>query len=200
MNTLVSEILFNASFLFILVGAFVALVLGFSLIVSPKATLKFNEKINTRISLRKATKKIETPIKSEPYFYRYSKISGAILILGSLFILYTLNTFNIYSLVPYLPKSITPTVWSWLLEASQIFFYFSASFILLFGFIVFIRPSAVKNFEQAANHWISTRQGFAKMTNDINFTNRLVNAYPRIFGSFISILAVIVLFLLLPNI
>ena len=200
MNSMLSEIFFDASLIFIIIGALVAILLGIGLIFLPKATLKFNEKINARISLRKATKKIEIPIKSEPYFYRYSKISGIILIFGSLFVLYTLNTFNIYSLIPYLPKSITPAVWSWLLDAGQIFFYISGSFILIFGFIIFIRPSAVKNFEQAANHWISTRQGFSKMSSDINFTNRLVNTYPRIFGAFMTFFAIIVLFLLLPNI
>jgi hypothetical protein len=196
---MLSEILFDASYLFIIVGTFVGLIFGLGLIFAPSITLKFNEKINTRISLRKKTKAIETPIKSEPVFYKYSKISGAILIIGSLFILYTLATFNIYSLIPHLPKSISPAAWDWLLQAGQIFFFITCSFILIFGLIVLIRPSLMKNFEQAANHWISTRQHFSKMSNDINLANKLVNTYPRAFGSFITIFSLIVLFFLLPT-
>ncbi len=196
MNNLLSEILFDASFLFLIIGSFIALLLGLGLLFTPAITLKFNEKINTRISLREKTKTIEKPIASEPYFYKYSKISGAILSIGSLFVLYTLATFNLYSLIPYLPKSISILAWEWLLQSAQIFFYITGIFILLFGAVVFIRPSIVKNFEQTANHWISTRKHFSKMSNDINFVNKLVNAYPRVFGVFISLFSLIVLYFL----
>lgn len=199
MNTMLSEILFDTTILFIVVSTFIALVFGLGLIFAPSFTLKFNEKINTRISLREKTKAIETPIHSEPFFYKHSKVSGAILVLGSLFVLYTLATFNVYSLVPYLPKSISPAAWDWLLQAGQIFLYITCSFILLFGLVVFIRPSQIKNFEQAANHWISTRQRLSKMSNDINTVNKIVNTYPRVFGSFITLLSLIVLIFLLPE-
>ena len=199
MNSMLSEILFDASSLFIIIGSFIALLLGLGLIFIPEATLKFNEKINTRISLREKTKSIETPIKSEPFFYKYSKISGTILIIGSLFVLYTLATFDLNSLIPYLPQSISIPAWKWLLNAGQIFFTITCIFTLVFGLIVFIRPSAVKNFEQIANHWISTRKHFSKMSNDINLANKLVNTYPRSFGAFITIFSLIVLFFLLPE-
>ena len=184
-------------FQFIIVGSFIGLILGLGLIFAPIGTLKFNEKINTRFSMRKATKNIETPIKSEAVFYKHSKISGTLLVFGALYVLYILTTFNSYTLIPYLAKSITPSAWAWLIQAAQIFLYITCSFIVIFGLIVFIRPSAVKSFEQTANHWVSTRKSFAKMTTDINITNKLVNTYPRIFGTFISIFASIVLFLLL---
>lgn len=199
MNNMLSEIFFDASYLFIIVGSFIGLILGLGLIFAPSATLKFNEKINTRISLRENTKVIETAIKSEPFFYKHAKISGTLLITGSLFILYTLATFNIYSLIPHLPKSISAVAWDWLLQAGQIFFFITCLFILIFGLIVLIRPSLVKGFEQSANHWISTRQHFSKMSTDINLVNKLVSAYPRIFGCFITLLSIITLFLLLPS-
>lgn len=100
MNTMLSEIFFDASILFIVIGSGIGLILGLGLIFAPSITLKLNEKINTRISLREKTKSIETPIKSEPFFYKYSKISGAILVIGSIFVLYTLETFNAYGLIP----------------------------------------------------------------------------------------------------
>ena len=199
MNSMLSEIFFDATFLFVIVGTFIALIFGLGLIFAPTTTLKFNEKINTRISLREKTKSIETPIKSEPFFYKHSKVSGAILVFGSLFVLYTLTTFNAYTLVPHLPKSISPATWDWLIQAGQIFFFISCTFILLFGIVIFIRPSLVKNFEQTANHWISTRQRFSKMSSDINTVNTIVNIYPRIFGSFITLFSLIILFFLLPN-
>lgn len=199
MNSMLSEIFFDAGYLFIVVGTFIALILGLGLIFAPMLTLKLNDKINTRISLREKTKAIETPIKSEPFFYKHAKTSGAILVIGSLFVLYTLATFNAYSLIPYLPKSISAPAWDWLLQAGQIFFFITCTFILLFGLVVLIRPSQIKNLEEAANRWISTRQRFSKMSNEINTANKLVNTYPRIFGSFITLLSLIILIILLPE-
>lgn len=200
MNTMLSEILFDTAYLFIITGSFIALIFGLSLIFIPALTLKLNEKINTRVSLREKTKKIETPIKTEPFFYKHAKISGIILVAGSLFVLYTLATFNFYSLIPYLPQSIiSPPAWEWLLDAGQIFFIITCTFILIFGLIVLIRPSQIKKFEETANRWISTRQRLSKMSNEINTANNLVNTHPRIFGSFITVFSLIVLFLLLPE-
>lgn len=199
MNSMLSEIFYDASYLFIIVGTFVGLILGLGLAFVPSITLKFNEKINARISLREKTKSIETQIKSEPFFYKHSHVSGLVLIVGSLFVLYTLATFNPYTLIPHLPKSISPPAWDWLLQAGQVFFFITCSFILIFGLIVLIRPSMVKNFEQAANHWVSTRQHFSKMSNDINLVNKLVHAYPRTFGGFITLFSLIVLLILLPE-
>lgn len=199
MNAMLTEILIDSSYLFIIIGSFFALLLGIGLIFAPFVTLKLNSKINTHISLREKTKAIETEIKSEPLFYKYSKISGIILILGSIFVLYTLATFNAYSLIPHLPKSITPPAWEWIIDSAQIFFFITCCFILIFGIIILIRPSLVKNFEEGANHWISTRKSFSKMSTDIDFTNKLVSTYPRLFGAFITFISLIVLFLLLPN-
>ena len=199
MNAMLSEILFDASYLFIIIGTFIALILGLALIFAPSFALKFNNKVNTRFSMREKTKRIETPIRSEPIFYKYSKLSGTILTVGALFVLYTLATFNAYTLIPHLPKSLPPVIWEWIIESAQVFFYLTCSFILVFGILVFIRPSLIKGLEKAANHWISTRQGFSKMTQDINFTNKLVNAYPRVFGVSITFFSIIILFLLLPE-
>lgn len=199
MNTMLSEILFDASLIFIIIGSFIALILGLGLILTPTLTLKLNEKINTRISLREKTKSIETPIASEPFFYKHSKISSAVLFVGSLFVLYTLETFNAYSLIPHLPKSISTPAWEWIIQSAEIFLFISCIFILVFGLIVFIRPSLIKRFEEVANHWISTRKGFSKMSTDIDITNKLVNTYPRAFGIFITLFSLIVLFFLLPR-
>ena len=75
MNAMLSEIIFDTAYLFIIVGCFIALILGLGLIFAPGMTLKLNDKINTRISLREKTKTIETPIKSEPFFYNHAKVN-----------------------------------------------------------------------------------------------------------------------------
>ncbi len=200
MNPLLSEILFDASLLFLVTGAFIALIYGLGLLFAPDKTLKFNDKINQRVSLRRQTKAIETNIKTEPYFYRHARLAGSILVAGALFVLYSLDNFNNAELIPYLPRSLSPAIWSWLLQSLTVFFYISFAFILVFGIVVLVRPSALKNFEQRANHWISTRQHFARMSTEINVTDNLLKNYPRAFGAIIVFFSLIVLILLLPGI
>lgn len=199
MNTILSEIFFDTSYLFIIIGTFIALFFGLGLIFAPAATLKLSDKISTHVSLRKKTRSIETSIKAEPLFYKYAKISATVLIAGSLFVLYSLTTFDYYSLVPYLPKQVPPLIWEWLLQAGRLFFFISCSFTLVFGLIVLFRPSLIKNLESTANRWISTRQLFSFMSNDINIANKLVSTYPRSFGGIFSFSALIILFFLLPG-
>lgn len=199
MNTMLSEILFDSAYLFIIIGSVIALLFGLGLIFAPAITLTINNKINTRFSMRQKTKVMEKPIHSEPFFYKHAKISGTLVTAGALFILYTLLTFNFYALIPYLPKSFSPSVWQWLLQAGQVFFLITGVFILIFGLIVLIRPSQLKNVEQVANHWISTRRRLQNMSQEIDTANQLVNTYPRAFGSIITLLSIIVLFMLLPR-
>jgi hypothetical protein len=199
MNTILSDILFDTSYLFIIAGSLIAFFFGLALIIAPATTLKLNAKINKPIFSKKIIERVNIKIKAEPFFYRHAKISGAILITGSLFVLYTLATFNFYLLIPYFPKQLSTLTWGWLLHAGQIFFFICSSFILVFGFVVFIRPSLIKNFEANANRWFSTQTFFIFLSKKIDVTNKLVVAYPRIVGLFITVFALLVLFFLLPG-
>lgn len=192
MNSIFSEILFDSSFLFIITGSIIALIFGLALMFMPGTALKLNMKINQPL-----TAKIKnTLIRSEPFFYRHAKINGAILILGSLFVLYTLITFNFNLLIPYLPKQLSASIWSWLLQAGQLFFFVGSAFILVFGLIVFIRPSLIKTFETAANRWFSVQPVFSFLNTNIDIDNQWLSAYPRIFGFFFTLFALLILFFL----
>ena len=198
MESILSEIIFDTTMIFIIIGAFFGLAFGIGLLVNPELTLRLNEKLSTKISMRQKTRNIEVPIKSEAVFYKHARISGSVLMLGAAYVIYSLLTFDIYSIIPLLPKTLDPFIWQWLLDATQLFFLVSCVFIFFFGVTVFIRPSALKNFEAKANTWISTRKGFQGMNADINFLNKLVLTYPRASGVYISIFALIVLVFLLP--
>lgn len=199
MENMISEIFYESGLLFIIIGCFIALAFGIGLIFKPETTLRLNDLINTRISMRQKTKTIETPIKSEAIFYRYAKLSGSILIIGSLYVIYILLSLDLYSIIPALPKTLHPQIWQWLLDASTLFFLISCALITVFGFIVLIRPSSLKNFEARANTWISTRKGFQGMNKDINFLNKLVLTYPRPAGVYISLFSIMILAFLLPR-
>lgn len=186
MNTILSDIMFDSGYLFIIVGSIIALIFGLALIFMPATALKLNAKSNNNL------------IKSEPFFYRHAKVNGSILILGSLFIFYTLVTFNFNMLIPYLPGQISPSVCKWLSQAGQLFFYIGSAFILVFGLIVFIRPSLMKNIETIANRWLSIPPIFSFLSTNRKPGNQWLSAYPRILGLFFTLFALFILFSFLP--
>jgi len=150
--------------------------------------------------LPKETKRFsKIKIRPEPFFYRNAKVSGIILILGSVFILYSLATFNFYSVIPYLPRQLPPLVWNWLLQAGQIFFFICSSFILIFGLVVFIRPSLIKSFEKNANRWFSTQPFFLFLNKIIDITNKWLNLYPRTIGAFFTLFSFVILYFFLTK-
>lgn len=201
MNSMLSDIFFDATLLFLVIGSVIAMVFGLSLLFITEPTLRLNSKISNRISMRKATKSIETPIKVETWFYRHAKITGLVLMIGAAYVLhYLIFGFSNKAMLPYLPKLLSTTTWEWLLQAGCLFFLITCSFILIFGLLVFIRPSQLKRFEEKANHWVSTRQAFKGMSSDIDHANRLVNRHPKIFGGVVVVVSLLVLISLLPKV
>lgn len=187
MNSILPDILFDSGYLFIIAGSIIALIFGITLIFIPSTALKFNAKVNHNL------------IKSESFFYRHAKVNGAILILGSLFIFYTLATFNFNLLIPYLPGQISPSVCKWLSQAGQLFFFVGSTFILIFGLVVFFRPSLIKTIETTANRWFSIQSVFPFLTTNKDAGNQWLRSYPRIIGFFFTLFALFILFSFLPT-
>ena len=186
MNTILADILFDSGYLFIITGSVIALIFGLALTFMPATALKYNSKFNSNL------------IKSEPFFYKYAKANGAILILGSLFMFYTLATFNFNLLIPYLPGQISPFICKWLSQAGQIFFYIASAFILIFGLVILIRPSLLKTIEAAANRWFYIPSIFSFLTTNRDPSKNWISAYPRIIGLSFTLFALFILFSLLP--
>ncbi|MCW9032511.1 MAG: hypothetical protein OQK58_13545 [Gammaproteobacteria bacterium] len=193
MENLLSDTLESTFFNIIIVGAALSMLYGFWLIISPKSALTLNQKINKSFSMREATRPLEKPITVERWFYRYAKVAGLLLMVGSVYLFYLLYwqlDFN------YLAKSLpglTTLMWEWLLQAFQIFFTIMSAVVFLMGFLVLVRPSQLKPLEEKANFWISTRQKMQFMSDNMGQADRLLAQFPRQFGAIILVAGAIVL-------
>lgn len=193
MENLLSDTLETTFFNIIIVGAALSMLYGFWLIISPKSALTLNQKINKSFSMRKTTKSLEKPISIESWFYRHAKIAGILLMLGAIYLIYLLFwqlDFN------YLAKSLpglTILMWEWLLQSFQIFFVIMSAIVFLMGFLILVRPSQLKPLEEKANFWISTRQKMQFMSNEMGQADKLLDQFPRQFGTIIIVAATIVL-------
>ena len=194
MTTVLTDILYDSSYLLIIIGNIISLVFGLALMIRPDAVLNFNKNINQPIFTKLETKKQKILIKPEPFFYRNAKLSGMLLFAGALYILYIIISFNFYLLIPYFPTQISASAWSWILHSGQIFFFVCSLFTLIFGLAVFFRPSSLKNLETKANRMFSTHALLSYAGNKVYISNKWLNAHPRTFGFIFSLFALYVLF------
>ncbi len=190
---ILTNILENTFFHIIIVGTALSMLYGLWLIISPTTALKLNQRINKSFSLRETTKPLEKPVHIESKFYRHAKISGILLILGAIYLLYLLFwELNFEELAKNLP-GLTVLTWEWLLQAFQVFFGIMSVIVFLMGFLILLRPSQLKPLEEKANTWVSTRQKMQFMSEDRGQADKLLDQFPRQFGAIILVAAAIIL-------
>ena len=184
----------EATFLNIIIaGTILAMLYGLWLLVFPGSALKLGNKINKSFSLRKATKPLEAPISIEPWFYRHAMITGSVLMIGAAYLFYLLFWgLNFSQLATTLP-GLTLAGREWLLQAFQIFFAIMSIVVFLMGFLIMVRPSALKPVEDQANKWVSTRQKMHFMSENVGQADQLLVRFPRQLGAIILAGSAIVL-------
>ena len=193
MDKMLLDILESTFFNIIIVGVLLSMVYGLWLVVLPHSALALSEKINKNFSMRKSTKPLEKPISVERWFYRHSKISGSLIMVAAIYLLYLLfNELNFAFLAKNLPH-LSVLTWEWLLQAFQIFFTLMAIIVFLLGFLIVVRPSSLKPMEVKANKWISTRQKMQFMSDQVGQADQLLFRFPRHVGAVILIFGAIIL-------
>lgn len=184
----------QATFLnLIIVGALLSIIYGIWLLIAPQNALVINKKINKSFSMRKSTKILEKPIFIESWFYKHAKITGSLLMLGSVYLFYLLFWSLDFAQIAKIMPNLSTFIWEWLLQAFQIFFAIMSVAVFLMGFLVLIRPSLLKPLEEKANKWVSTRQNLQFMSDEIGKADKLLELFPRQIGAIIIVAATIVL-------
>lgn len=187
------DILQATFFNIIIVGAALSMLYGIWLLIAPESAQALNNKINKSFSMRKSTKFLEKPVSIERWFYKHAKITGSLLMTGSVYLFYLLFwELDFAQLAKTLPN-LSTLIWEWLLQAFQIFFAIMSVAVFLMGFLIMIRPSLLKPLEEAANKWISTRQKMQFMSDNMSQADLLLARFPRQLGAIIIICSAIVL-------
>ncbi len=163
-----------------------AAIVGLWAILIPNNFIQFNQRLSTWISMDKVN--VARPaqgFKLEKPFYKYHLISGPLIILASIYVLYeaifVLSRDKLGSVI----GSDTSILSIWtevLIDAAFGWIYISGIIAMLIGLVVTIRPSYLKGVENRLNTWVETENTVKKLDKSLNLLDEWVCGHPRLFG------------------
>lgn len=188
---LMMPILIDAILTLVTITAVVGILIGLWLLIHPQSFAKFEALLSQTYSLRRQLRPLEISRNLDRHIYRHHKAVGLLIILASTYTLYRL-LFDILPEPPIDSPSIkvSTAIIDWLLSSLDFFLLIGNLFTVIIGFIVFSRPSLLKDFEYRANRWLSVRQKTRWMDSDIDFPDRLAQTKPRLMGVSLLILCI----------
>lgn len=160
--TIIETILLRAFLNFLLLGSVAGLIVGAILILRPHWLEIASKFTNRWISTRKLDRKLENSITLDPWFYRYRQLSGALTLLGALYVLYffAIQLDKVSAIAGLSTHFRVPVAYvSALFDPLVLIALLGATFALFVSLFVLFRPSLLREFEHSANQWVSLRRG-----------------------------------------
>lgn len=164
-------VLTRSLILFLLLGSVAGLFAGASLLLRPELLLRASKFANRWISTRQLARPLTRFFSLDSWFYRYNLLSGAVLMSGSIYMVYfftavfdkTVAINNVFktALVP-------APLMEGLVDGLVLAALMGAVFALLISLFLVLRPSMLREFELSANRSISLRKELKplEMTRD----------------------------------
>ncbi len=174
------------NFIFVIGVLLIPVGMGFMLI--PEKIFKIANKLNHWVATDDFFHRLNAPRYKERFFYRHHRVFGALVIIASIICLYMLTYYTgIESIMDYLVKLAESEFEKWLFV--MLYYLLIAAIVLaiIFGLIMFSRPSALKSFEAWGNHWVDTDGPLKFMDSNKDLPDRILPGNPRIFGFFVAL-------------
>lgn len=198
---IIGEIISDASLVFFLGGAAVALVVGLWMIVNVSSLFKFNQYLGRWFSTRQMFRPMTAPIKSEPFIYHHHRIIGMLIVLASAYVLYNV-AFQLESTAVqrlFLGSDYKNHSLGWVVDGLFWVLALGSLVALVVGIYLFIRPSLLKGVEVWGNKWMSTRRSTKVLEIMRTGPEPVIAAHPRIIGILIVLASVYIVVMLWPH-
>lgn len=147
--------------IFLIVGSLAGMFVGVLLLLRPQSVYRLNERLNRWVSTRHLDQSLERSVNLDPWFYRYSRPGGALILLGAAYVLYYFTAIlDRPVVIDGLVHSfkLHPVLIGGLLDAVALGSILGALCAALVGLFLLLRPSMLRDFEQMTNQWISLRR------------------------------------------
>jgi hypothetical protein len=154
-------VLTRSLILFLILGSVAGLFAGATLLLSPGWMSNVSKRANRWVSTRQLARPLTLSIGLDSWFYRYNRFNGALLMAGSIYIVYFFtavfdkagalkNVFN--------TATVPPALMAGLIDALVLGGLTGAVFAAIVSLFLMLRPSLLREFEHGANQKISLRR------------------------------------------
>jgi hypothetical protein len=186
MNILFSDaVLMRSLILFLILGSVIGLIAGLALLLRPNVLMHLSKYTNRWVSTRQMGRSLEQSVDIEHWLYRYSRWSGAVLMLGAVYIVYMLTTHivRIDTLAGLARMHLVhSTLTEPLLDALVLLFLAGAVVAIIISLFLMFRPSMLRDLELGANQNISLRQTLKPVEIQRGNVDQLVFMNGRLVG------------------
>ncbi|WP_237247087.1 hypothetical protein [Sideroxyarcus emersonii] len=166
MSPIVESLLLRSFVIFLMVGGLAGLVVGVLLIFSPHRISAIGIVLNRWISTRHINQALDRTVTLDPWFYRHHRTSAGLILLAAGYILYafTVGLDRHSAVIEFARRFNLPAgLASGLLDGLVLATLLGALLAIFVSLFLLLRPSLLRDFEQASNRWISLRKALKPM-------------------------------------
>ncbi len=188
MNPLIQTWLLQSAVIFLVIGSFAGLVVGGMLLLCPHRVQRLSVPLNRWVSTRRFDKGLERTYSVDPWFYRYRKAAGTVILLGATYVLYYFTVgLNRGVATEMLAKyfAYPPALVAAMLDALVLISLLGALCAVLVALFMLFRPSLLRGIEEGANQWLSLRRTLKPVEIPRDDMDAYVLRYARQTGIFL---------------
>ncbi|OIR19388.1 hypothetical protein GALL_02680 [mine drainage metagenome] len=166
MNPIVESLLLRSFVIFLMVGGMAGLIVGALLVFNPQRIRMAGNLLNRWISTRHLNQTLDRTVALDPWFYRHHRISAGLILLASGYILYafTAGLDRQNAIIEFARRfSLPSSLAGGLLDGLVLSILLGALLAIFVSLFLLLRPSLLRDFEQASNRWVSLRKALKPM-------------------------------------
>jgi len=181
-----SQIVNQSIFVFLMVGAAFALVVGLMLLFDSKRAFRIGERLDRWVSTRAVIKPLEEHRSISRPLYRMHRLLGSLICAGALYSLIVLGLPSGEAAMMKSFKGLGPTLLSaWISESLRYVLLVGNFGALLFGLVFVVRPSALKSLEAWADRRISERKAVMPLEKMRMSADQFLRRHPQTVGALV---------------
>jgi hypothetical protein len=179
-----SQIVNQALFVFLMVGAAFALIAGLLLIFDSRRAFRIGDWLNRWVSTREVVKPLEEHRNISRPLYRMHRLVGALICAGALYSLIVLGAPSGGTAIATSLAGLGPNKFfaAWVGESLRYVLLAGNLGALLFGVVFLVRPSALKSLEAWADRRISERKAIKPLEKMRMSADEFLRRHPRTVG------------------
>lgn len=161
MHPLALSWLLQSAVIFLVLGSVAGMAVGALLLFRRERLHNLSTLLDRWISTRRLDRALERRITLDPWFYRHRQVTGALILIGALYILYFFGVQldRAEAAVGLARRFDYPQVYAEaLLDAMALSALLGALGAVVASLFILFRPSMMRGFEETANQWLSLRK------------------------------------------